>query len=249
MTSLAFAAAALVTLGACNADKASTNGTATDRVSATPVAPPASGDWSSVVTKTPEGGFAMGNPNAKVKLIEFGSLTCHVCADFSQNSEEKIKAEFVDSGQVAYEFRNYLRNPLDGLAAAAMHCAGKDRFYPIMTNIYASQEELFAGAGNMEQAAQQMQSEPDNRKFITYAKGVGLYDFFKARGMSEEQLDQCYGDPANVLAVQDRSNAAGKKFDIQGTPTFVLNGEPFSLVGGVDPVITVSEKLRAAGAR
>ena len=42
---------------------------------AAPVAPPADGDWSTVVSATPEGGFVMGNPAAKVKLIEFGSLT------------------------------------------------------------------------------------------------------------------------------------------------------------------------------
>lgn len=234
-------------LGACGKGDTAVSGPQQDAVAK--VAAPAGTRWSDTITATADGGFVMGNPKAPISLIEYGSLTCHVCADFSKNAEEKIKSQFVDSGQVAYEFRHYLRNPLDGLAAAAMQCAGKDRFYPFMNNIYASQEELFAGAANMEQAAQQMQSEPDNRKFISYAKGVGLYDFFMARGMSEQQLDQCYADPANVLAVQDRSNAAGKQFDIQGTPTFVLNGEPFSLVAGVDPVITVSEKLRAAGAR
>ena len=68
----ALAGAALVALGACDADKATTDGTATTGVTATPVAAPNNGDWSSVVTQTPEGGFLMGNPNAKVKLVEFG---------------------------------------------------------------------------------------------------------------------------------------------------------------------------------
>lgn len=234
-------------LGACGKGDSVAAGPQQDAVAK--VAAPQGQKWSDVITQTADGGFVMGNPKAPIALIEYGSLTCHVCAAFSQNSEEKIKSEFVDSGQVAFEFRNFLRNPLDGLAAAALQCAGKDRYYPLMNNIYVSQEELFDGAKNMEQAAQKMQSEPDDRKFISYAKGVGLYDFYKARGMSEQQLDQCYANPANVLAVQDKSNAAGKQFDIQGTPTFVLNGEPFSLVAGVDPVITVSEKLRAAGAR
>ena len=33
--------------------------------------PPKGGDWSTVVNATPAGGFMMGNPNAKVKLIEY----------------------------------------------------------------------------------------------------------------------------------------------------------------------------------
>src|SRR5919107_1594478 len=33
------------------------------------VAPPQGGDWTKVVSKTPQGGFVMGNPNASVKLV------------------------------------------------------------------------------------------------------------------------------------------------------------------------------------
>ncbi len=234
-------------LGACG--KSDTVGNETQQDAVAKVTAPKGQKWSDVITATADGGFVMGNPDAKIKLVEYGSLTCSHCADFAQDAEPKIVDEFVDSGQVAYEFSNFMRNQLDTLAAAAMQCAGKDRYYPLMHNIYVSQEELFKGAENLEKAAQAMQSQPDNKKFITYAKGVGLYDFFKARGLSEQQLDQCYGDPANVLGVQSRSDAAGKQFNIEGTPTFVLNGEVFSLIQGVDPVVTVSEKLRAAGAR
>ncbi len=39
-------------------------------------------DWSRTVAMTPEGGFRMGNPAAKVKLIEYGSLACPHCRHF-----------------------------------------------------------------------------------------------------------------------------------------------------------------------
>ena len=48
---------------------------------AAPAAKPA--DWLSVVVSTPQGGFRQGNPNAKVKLLEFGALTCHYCSAFA----------------------------------------------------------------------------------------------------------------------------------------------------------------------
>ena len=33
-------------------------------------------DWLDVIVATPQGGFRQGNPNAPVKLLEFGALTC-----------------------------------------------------------------------------------------------------------------------------------------------------------------------------
>ena len=40
-------------------------------------------DWSAVVNRTTAGGFIMGNPDAKVKLVEYGSMTCPHCARVS----------------------------------------------------------------------------------------------------------------------------------------------------------------------
>ena len=67
------ALAALLTATACNGEKAATGAnTAAAAADFKPVAPPANGDWSEVVSATPAGGFIMGNPNAKVKLVEYG---------------------------------------------------------------------------------------------------------------------------------------------------------------------------------
>ena len=46
--------------------------------------PPPGGDWTDVVNATAAGGFMMGNPNAKVKLVEIGSLTCPHCREFDE---------------------------------------------------------------------------------------------------------------------------------------------------------------------
>ena len=74
---------------ACNADKTATMAPAAHRRHRRAgAAPPNNGDWSTVVAKTPEGGFLMGNPDAKVKLVEFGSLTCPHCADFDEQGGE-----------------------------------------------------------------------------------------------------------------------------------------------------------------
>src|SRR3989337_87005 len=106
------ATAALLASGACNAEKgreaATGNATTSEAVE-----PPASGDWSEVVTQTSTGGFRMGNPNARVQLIEFGSMTCPHCATFDEEGVPPLIDKYVKSGQVSFEFRNYVRDPFD----------------------------------------------------------------------------------------------------------------------------------------
>ncbi|HEX3677730.1 MAG TPA: thioredoxin domain-containing protein, partial [Sphingomicrobium sp.] len=53
-------------------------------VKLTQVRPPNGGDWTGVVAPTQAGGFVMGTPKAKVKLVEYGSMTCPHCAHFDQ---------------------------------------------------------------------------------------------------------------------------------------------------------------------
>ena len=69
---LILASAALLAT-ACNAEKGTTNTAEGPEVTAAAVPAPNNGDWTTVVSRTPEGGFVMGNPNAKVKLIEIGA--------------------------------------------------------------------------------------------------------------------------------------------------------------------------------
>jgi hypothetical protein len=51
--------------------------------------------------ETPDGGFVMGNPNAPVKLIEYGSLTCLHCAEFDEKGAKSLIDNYVKAGQAA----------------------------------------------------------------------------------------------------------------------------------------------------
>ena len=71
---LLLAAGALAATGACT--KKSGEAPAANVTSSAPtvaVTAPASGDWTEAVAPTAAGGFVMGNPDAKVKLVEYGS--------------------------------------------------------------------------------------------------------------------------------------------------------------------------------
>src|SRR3954463_5458488 len=111
-THLICAVAALVPLAACNKGK---EAAPTDSSAAAykPVPAPADGDWTKVVTPTPAGGFMMGNPVAKVHLIEYGALTCPHCQRFDESGVTPLVDNYVKTGKITYEFRNYLLNALD----------------------------------------------------------------------------------------------------------------------------------------
>ena len=88
------ATAAIFASAACNAEnKTSGNSSAPIEAIKAP-----NGDWTKMVSATPEGGFLMGNPNADVKLVELGSMTCPHCAEFSEQADQKLINEYVKIG-------------------------------------------------------------------------------------------------------------------------------------------------------
>src|SRR6476620_1838945 len=103
-------AAAVLAAAGCNkkaAESGSGNALTPDTVKITEATPPAGGNWTNVVNAT-AAGFMMGNPNAKVKLVEIGSLTCPHCKAFDDEGVPTLVDKYLKSGQVSWEFRPYL---------------------------------------------------------------------------------------------------------------------------------------------
>lgn len=210
------------------------------------VAAPAGKLWSQTVSKTAEGGHLMGNPDAPIKIVEFASLTCSHCAEFSKESHEEIKRDFIDSGRVSLEVRNFIRDPLDASAAAIVRCAPIDRYFPLQENVFASQEELFAGAqGNPQGGEAAMQLAPAQR-FPALAKAWKLDTFFQSRGMTGEQVKACLSNIDNISKLEEGTNKAVEQYKIQGTPTFIINGQTAEGIAAWGPL---RDRLRMMGAR
>ena len=77
---------AVLALDACNKNKESggTTPAVNDTIKVTQANPPPGGTWTDVVNESSAGGFVMGNPNAKVKVLEIGSLSCPHCQKFEE---------------------------------------------------------------------------------------------------------------------------------------------------------------------
>ncbi len=223
---LALAGAALVTLGACNADKASTNGTAASNVAATPVAAPNNGDWSTIVSQTPEGGFVMGNPNAKVKLIEYGSLTCPACAAFAEQGETPLIDNYVKKGLVSFEFRNFVRDPYDITAALITRCGGAASFFGLTRAFYANQQQWIGKIQTADPAQMQaLESQGPQAQFKALSEIAGFPAFAAMRGVPKAKTEACLADPAAASQLVQMNSDAVANHNIQGTPTFIINGE------------------------
>src|SRR3546814_2774047 len=63
----------------------------------------------------------MGNPDASIKIVEFASLTCSHCAEFSLESHDELKRDFIDTGRVSLELRNFIRDGIDLTARSEEH--------------------------------------------------------------------------------------------------------------------------------
>lgn len=223
---LALVAAPLVLgLAACNKDKA---GETPSGEPIAKIAAPAGKAWGDVVTRTPEGGYLMGNPNAPIKLVEFGSLTCSHCAEFADKSHGPLRDTFVASGRVSYEFRNFVRDPIDIASAMLARCGSPESFFPLTDQLFAAQNATFDAWNKLGQAGQTaVMNQPDAKRFIAIAEGAGLTEFVSSRGIAKDQANACLADVKTAQALATSTQKQGEEFDIQGTPTFLINGAKF----------------------
>ena len=217
-------ALAVIAIAGCNSKQgdAATN----KNVKLQQVKPPKGGDWTMVVNATDSGGFMMGNPNAKVKLVEFGSLTCPHCREFDEKGVPTLISQYVKSGQVSWEFRNYVRDAFDLTASLITRCNGANSFFPLMRAMYKDQP---VWVSNIQQAAPQqleaLQNLPPNKQFVEMAKVAKLQDWAAARGVPQAKTNQCLANESSVNhLVQMTSDATTQFPEFQGTPGFVING-------------------------
>ena len=242
---IALAAASFLTV-ACNAEKGADNrGAASGPIKA--VEPPKNGDWSTVVSETAEGGFLMGNPNAAVKIVEFGSMTCPHCAEFDEEGVKPLIDNYVKPGRVSFEFRNFVRDPFDVAASLVARCGGTTSFFGLMRGLYSDQREWIAKIQAADPAAmQQIQTLPPNQQFGEIAKIAGFQDWAAMRGLSPEKSAQCLANQGEVDRLVQMQNDAVSAYDIPGTPSFLLNGELVPIQPGSTIWTQLEQKIKSA---
>ena len=181
-------------------------------------------DWSRTVVKTAAGGFQMGNPKARVKLIEYGSLACPHCRHFEQTGYKPLVRGYVRTGKVSYEFRNLLLNSPDLSVSLLAHCAGAAKFFPMSEVVFATQPAWFQKVADLtddQRAAMVKMTSAERTAAIGQAAG---FPQIAARfGVTPLRAKQCYADPKGTERLLAMSKAAIDN-GIASTPTFLVNG-------------------------
>jgi len=143
----------------------------------------------------------LGKADAPVTVEEFVSLTCSHCAEFYNETLPVLEKNYVDTGKVKFILRDF---PLDGTglkAAAIARCMPPDSFYPFVKILYKNQM-AWAVDANAE-------------KTITQYARLG--------GLTEDKAKACLADTRLQDAIITERTAGGEKYDIEATPTFVIN--------------------------
>ncbi|MEK9211742.1 DsbA family protein [Sphingomonas sp. 2378] len=233
-------------LAACGGGNGDANSTAPAASPLPAIAAPAGQDWTQVVSKTDEG-YVMGNPNAPIKLVEYGSRLCPACGAFAREGYEPLTNTYVKSGKVSWEFREFLIHGAPDLPPALLGiCAGEATFFPVLEQMYQSQQGFNDKLQAMSPA---MQQQLQNAKPVDVIKALAdqmdLINFVKQRGIPEAKARQCLSDMTQIDRLTKQTQDRGADGTVTGTPTFILNGKPLKgAIGWAD----VQAALKNAGA-
>ncbi|OYY91854.1 MAG: hypothetical protein B7Y45_01490 [Sphingomonas sp. 28-66-16] len=210
---------------------------------ATPRAPVAR-DWTQFVRQTPQGYFVLGNPAARVKIVEYLSFTCPHCAHFAAESAAVLKGQMIRSGSTSIEYRPIGRDQIDLGATLLARCAGTAGFVGAAEEIFARQDDwLGLGINFLQRDAGRFALDTPLEQVRAGAQSTGLVDLMRARGLSDARIDACFADRAALTHILMTGETSRKLID--GTPTFFVNGTkaPASDWTRLEPI------LRAAGGR
>jgi protein-disulfide isomerase len=170
-----------------------------------------------------QGDMSLGNPKAKVQVVEYASASCPHCAHFDETVFPAFKAKYIDTGRVRYTLKEFLTPPAQVAAAGFLlaRCGGKASYFPILHDVFKSQAEW---SGDL---------------MPVFVK-VG-----QQHGLSEEQVKACLTDQAALDALNARVDAAAGQDKVQFTPTFDINGKRIETgvsLSDLDTAIAAAEK-------
>ena len=147
-----------------------------------------------------------GNVDAKVSIIVYESLTCGHCAEFHKEVYPKLKKDFIDTGLAKIQFRSF---PLDLAAFNASkiaHCKN-DGKSDLLHFLYENQKKWVRG-----------ETIEDINKHL---KNLVL------KNESELDFESCLIDKNIEDHVLNDRISGVKKFNIDSTPTLIINDKKF----------------------
>ncbi|MFM6932282.1 MAG: thioredoxin domain-containing protein [Novosphingobium sp.] len=183
-----------------------------------PVAP---ANWTATVALTPGGAHLLGNPAARVKLVEYVSYTCSHCADFEIQAGSELALGFIKPGTGSMEFRPYFRNTVDIAATLMAYCGPPSRFMGNHAALLRGQKGWLTNVTPEQQ--KRWRSGTFASQMQAVASDLKLYDLFIKRGYNRIELERCLANEPLARRISAENQTAESVLGIAGTPSFVLN--------------------------
>ncbi|WP_292152036.1 DsbA family protein [Brevundimonas sp.] len=165
----------------------------------------------------------LGDPNAPVTVIEYGSFACPHCAEWQIGVFRAFKERYIDTGQVRFVFRDLPTQPVQEAirSASIARCAAPGRYFDVVHTLF-----LWQGT----------------------ARNIGPVSEWYSRAVAEtgrtpEEIAACMADPAVEAAIW-RTAQGGSAAGATKTPTFFVNGQKMEgvvpiehLAAAIDPLL------------
>lgn len=209
------------------------------------VAAPAGKQWTDTVVKT-EAGFKVGNPQAKLQLVEYGAITCPGCAAFAVQSHTELM-DLVNTGVVNFEFRPFLVHGIQDVPGFLLaQCNGPEAYFGLTERLFADQQTWLGKMSTLTPEEQQSVPKMKPEEAVTFlANKMGLIEYVKQFGISEDAAKKCLSDKAAFDALAKNTEKTMADGKVTGTPTFFLNDVRVDAAGWPQ----LKGKLQEAGAR
>lgn len=171
----------------------------------------------------------IGNPNAKVIIVEYSDTECPFCKSFHATMNQII-SEYGKGGQVAWVYRHFpIANlhPKAHKEAEATECAfklgGNTKFWEYINKIF----EITPSNNRL-----------DETELTKTALAVGL---------NKEAFDTCLASGETKARV-DEGIASGTKAGVNGTPHSIIlvNKKAVDVIAGAQPYEGVKAQIEAA---
>ncbi len=156
--------------------------------------------------------FSIGAVDAKVKIVEYASFTCPHCADFHAQNWDKLKAEYIDTGKVLFEYHEVYFDRYGLWAAMIARCGGELRYFGFADMLFAKQQEWAAS--------------DDPAAVVENLKKLG-----RSVGMDDATMEVCLKDGANAEALVAHYKTNFEADGVEGTPTLFVNGTKHGNMG------------------
>lgn len=180
--------------------------------------------YAAIVNRGDGGSHILGNPAARVRLVEYVSYTCPHCAHFAADARASLTARYVTPGAVSVEIRHIVRDPIDLAMAVAANCGAPSRFFSRHDALMSAQDGILARTRGLPPTTiSAIDAAPRATRLRMIADNVGVTDWMRTRGFTPAQINQCLADEGlqqRIVALSQSGANAG----VDRTPTFAVNG-------------------------